>query len=81
MTEVTNIVTLEDGIEYAVIDEIEHNDKRYIYLVNINDYKDFCIRKIIIENNEQFIVGLDDDKEFDLALMLFTKNHKEEIGN
>lgn len=80
MIEVTNVVTLEDGIEYAVIDEIKHENNRYIYLTNINDYEDFCIRKIIVEDNEQFIIGLDDDKEFDLALMLFAKNHKDEIG-
>jgi len=80
MTEVTNVITLEDGIDYAVIDEIKHNENTYIYLTNINDYEDFCIRKILVENNEQFIVGLDDDKEFDLALMLFAKNHKDEIG-
>jgi len=80
MTEVTNVITLEDGIEYAVIDEIKHDNNRYIYLTNINNYEDFCIRKILLEGTEEFIVGLDDDKEFDLALMLFAKNHKDEIG-
>lgn len=80
MTEEINIVVLEDGLEYAVIDEIKHNDNKYIYLTNVNDVEDFCIRKIIVENNEQFIIGLEDEKEFDLALMLFAKNHKDEIG-
>lgn len=80
MTEEINIVVLEDGLEYAVIDEIKHNDNKYIYLTNVNDVEDFCIRKIIVEETQKFIVGLDDDKEFDLALMLFAKNHKNEIG-
>ena len=80
MVENVNVVTLEDGIEYAVIDEINHNNDTYIFLTNINNYEDFCIRKIVIENDTKFIVGLDNDKEFDLALMLFAKNHKDEIG-
>ena len=80
MVETINVITLEDGIQYAVIDEISHDNKRYVYLTNVDDYEDFCIRKVILENNEEFVVGLDDDAEFDLALMLFAKNHKEEIG-
>lgn len=80
MTEAINVITLEDGIEYAIIDEIEHDNKKYVYLTNVNNYEDFCIRKVILENTQQFLVGLDDDKEFDLALTLFAKNHKEEMG-
>ena len=75
-----NVITLEDGIEYAIIEEIIHNDKKYVFLTNVNDYEDFCIRKVIVDENEEFLVGLDDDAEFDLALMLFAKNHKEEIS-
>ena len=80
MTEATNIITLEDGIEYAVIAEITYNEQKYVYLTNINDYTDFCIRKVISENEQEFLVGLDDDKEFDLAVTLFAKEHKEEMG-
>lgn len=80
MEEAINVITLEDGIKYAVIDEIKYCDKKYVYLTNINDYEDFCIRKVIVENTQEFLLGLDDDKEFDLALTLFAKNHKEEMG-
>ena len=80
MVEDINVITLEDGIEYAIIDEIKHGDKKYIFLANINDYQDFCIRKVITEKDGEFLVGLDDDAEFDLALMLFAKNKKQEIG-
>ena len=80
MVESINVITLEDDIEYAIIEEIVHNNNKYVYLTNVNDYEDFCIRKVITEGTEQFLVGLDDDNEFDLALMLFAKGHKEEIG-
>jgi len=80
MVENIDVITLEDGIEYAVIEEIVHGNNKYVYLTNINDHEDFCIRKVIVEEAEEFLVGLEDDAEFDLALMLFAKNHKEEIS-
>lgn len=79
MKESINTITLEDGIVYAVIEEIESKDTRYVFLSNIDDNEDFCIRKVIKEDNEEILVGLDNDEEFDLALMLFSKNHKEEL--
>ena len=37
MEKVINVVTLEDGIEYAIIEEIVHDNKKYVFLTNIND--------------------------------------------
>lgn len=80
MDETINAITLEDGIQYAIIEEEIINNTKYVFLSNIDDSEDFCIRKVINENNEDFLVGLDDDSEFDLALMHFAKNHREEIS-
>jgi len=79
MEKIFDVITLEDGIEYAIIEEIEANNNKYVYLSNVNDSEDFCIRKVIIEGNEEVLIGLEDEDEFDLALMLFAKNHKEEL--
>lgn len=68
-------VTLSDGITYIIIDEIEIDSKKYVYLTNENDEKDFCIRKSEIENSEEFFVGLDSDEEFDKALLYFAKKN------
>lgn len=68
-------VTLDDGITYVIVDEIEFDNKKYIYLVNENDEKDFCIRKSISENGEEFFVGLETDEEFDKAMLYFTKKN------
>ena len=38
--------TLEDGKQYAIIDEITENNNTYVYLSNISDETDFCIRKV-----------------------------------
>lgn len=77
MEKTFDVINLEDGMEYAIIEEIESNGNTYIFLSNINDSEDFCIRKKVVENELITIVGLNDDAEFDLALMLFAKNHKD----
>lgn len=79
MEETVNVITLEDGIEYAIIDEIKADTIKYVYLSNINDDEDICIRKVIVENNEEILIGLDNDSELELALMLFAKKNKEEL--
>ncbi len=69
-------VTLEDGINYVIIDEIDNNDITYVYLTNEDNERDFCIRKCDKLNNHQILNGLDSDDEFDKALLLYTKKHQ-----
>lgn len=72
--EITTVV-LENGLEYLIIDEILDNNNNYVYLTNVNDEEDFCIRKYIIENDNEIYVGLDNDDEFDQALQLYAKKN------
>ena len=65
-------IILEDNIEYIITDTINN----YLYLNNINDVKDFCIRKRIYENDESYIVGLDNEEEYYKALELFEKKYQ-----
>lgn len=71
-----NTVVLENGIEYTEIDKLIHNDIEYVLLSNIKDVKDSCIRKILIQNDEEYVCRLDSDKEFDIVLDLFIKQNK-----
>lgn len=71
-------VKLEDGLDYMVIDEIDNEDVTYVYLANVLDEEDFCIRKVDNMKNGELLVGLDSDEEFDKALLIFTKKHKED---
>lgn len=73
MKEIIQTVTLEDGIEYIILDEIES----FMYLANIDDETDFCIRKIKTEQGQEILVGLDSDEEFDNALKLYYKKNQE----
>lgn len=77
MQEDLKYVTLEDEKDYVILDEIENNGTTYVYLTNIDDEKDFCIRKLDVSSTEiDLLVGLDSDVEFDKALLLFTKKHQ-----
>lgn len=68
-------VELEDGATYIITDEIEKEGKKYIYLNNILDTEDFCIRKYTVESGEGYLVGLDSRQEYDLALKYFLEKH------
>jgi len=70
-----NVITLEDNKEYAEIDKIEYNNNTYLFFANLNNPEEFCIRKLIKENNEEFIIGLDAKEEFDNILMIFSQKH------
>ncbi len=68
------IVTLNDGLEYVIVDEISSNGNVYVYLSNVDNPDKFCIRKKIYNNELHLLVGLDNDEEFDFALKLYSKN-------
>ena len=71
-----NTVVLENGIEYTEIDKLIHNDIEYVLLSNVKDVKDSCIRKILVQNDEEYVCRLDSDMEFDIVLDLFIKQNK-----
>ena len=48
----------------------------YLLLSNVKNVKDSCIRKIVIENNIEYVSRLDDDNEFDIILNLFMKKNE-----
>ena len=78
--EEVKIIDLEDG-SYIISDEIILNNTKYIYLTKENDMMDFCIRKIVMENGEEFIDALDTEEEFDLAMQVFLQKHKQDLEN
>lgn len=61
------VITLEDGIEYAIVKEINN----YLLLINPENEEDFCIQKNTIKDGKEYIESLDSDEEFDNALLLF----------
>lgn len=77
-----SVIKLEDNNDYIVIDKINLENKAYIYLTNINDVSDFCVRKEIMKLDDMkvekhFLEGLTEE-EFDEAMKLFCDKHKDE---
>ena len=54
-----------DGHDYIIAKRIEIAGTTYLYLANEDDVMDFIIQKLIVEDGEEYITGLDSDKEFD----------------
>jgi len=62
--EVVNI----DDKNYYVVNELNIENKKYVFLVNEKNNKDIVIRKLKKEDDKEFLIGLDDEKEFDLVM-------------
>lgn len=76
MNEEVNIITLDDGKDYMVTDELVINNVKYLLLTNEDDVADFCIRKINNINNSEYLVGLNNKDEVLIVLKEFAKkNH------
>mgnify|MGYP001863767726 CR=1 FL=1 len=78
--EEVKVIDLENGT-FVITDEILINGIKYVYLTNENDVMDFCIRKVKIENNEEYLVKLESDQEFDTAIQAFLNKHRDELKN
>lgn len=78
MSENIDVVTLDNGKNYMVTEELVINNIKYVYLTNEDDVADFCIRKVNYINNNEYLVGLDNKEEVLMALNEFTKKHKNE---
>lgn len=68
-------IILDDGIEYLIYDTEKIDNVEYTLFVNVKDATDICFRKTITENDEDFYIGLDDEKEFEKVLLIFTKKN------
>ena len=76
-----NTIVLDDGIEYAIVREDVINGTEYTLFTNVNDNSKICFRKTVIEDGEEYYIGLDSDKEFDLVSAHFTKKLLKEIDS
>ena len=75
MIEVDYII-LEDGLEYAIVDEIVISDIKYIYLVEENSNK-FELRKL---NDNEDLIKVNNEQEYTKAMLEFAKIHKNDLA-
>ena len=62
-----------DGVEYAVLEKVDG----YVYLVNVKDEEDVCIRKEIVDDGKTYLTMLDNEDEVYKALELFKQKFGE----
>lgn len=69
MIEVGNIVTLDNGTEYLLLEELTKEDTRYIYAVRVLEDEtptdEFLIFEAIVNGDEEFLKGIDDKNLYD----------------
>jgi len=68
-----------DGKNYVISLELVVNGSKYLHLANIENPEDFCIRKVEMENGEEYLVGLESREEFNTVLEAFADKHREDL--
>ena len=69
-------IILEDGIEYAIVDEITIDNNLYLYLVNNN--RNVEIRR---QDEQENLIKVNDKNEYDKVMLVFMKKHKNDFSN
>lgn len=70
-------IKLEDGLEYAIVDEIVINDVKYLYLVQEETNK-FELRKL---DDQDYLIKVENKEEYQKAMVQFAKIHKNDLAN
>lgn len=65
------VITIDDK-DYVIIEEVDHENDKYLYLSNVIDEEDTLIRKIN-KDDTKTVLPLKDENEFELACNLLFK--------
>lgn len=69
MIEVGNIVTLENSLEYLLLEELKDEDKNYVYAVRVLEDEtptdEFLIFETIVNNDEEYLKIVSDKTLYD----------------
>ena len=66
-----NIIVLDDGNEYIIVDSMEIDGEKFVFFANVTDPTDFCFRKEVIKNGEKVYSALADREEFEKIIKEF----------
>lgn len=69
MIEVGNIVTLENNVEYLILEELNHEDKKYVYTVRTLEDEtptdEFVIYEVMESEGESYLKDINDKELYD----------------
>ncbi len=66
-----NVVTLDNGKDYQIVKDVTIDDKRYCYLVNVDNNKDICVRIVKAIDGELGFSYLTSEEEFNKVMEHF----------
>ena len=75
-----NKINLENNKEYIVIDTIENIMGKYLILGSIIDNNDICIRKVITKEDNEYIIKLESNEEFEDVMTSFNEKYDRKDG-
>ena len=70
-----HVIKLGDNTEYTEIDRVNYNHNTYVILSDLDNPKDFCVKKLINENNYEYVIELNTKEEFNNVLKIFTDKY------
>ena len=74
-----DIITLEDNVEYMVLDTTEFNHNKYLYCVEIDENEmpkeEYKYLKEINENGELFTEDVEDENVIEALTAMFSLNY------
>ena len=59
--------------EYYIVQKFPIQNNIYYMLISTTDEKDMIIRRLTIENDKEYLVGLVDEEEFNLVINEYYK--------
>lgn len=66
-----NIIVLDDGNEYIIVDSMEIDGEKFVFFANVTDPTDFCFRKATIKDGKEVYTALSGREEFEKILVKF----------
>ena len=82
---IDDIITLEDNVEYMVLDIVEFNHERYLFCVEIDceemPKQEYKYLKEVIEDGTLYTEEVEDPNILETIISMFTMNHINDMNN
>ena len=82
---VDTVITLDNDINCLLLEKANYNADNYFLSVVLDDNEEpsdeYVVLKEIIENNENYVMKVDDDTTLAELIKLFTKSFGEKVQN
>ena len=70
----STIITLENNKNYVLLSTIDIDNNKYFYMAEELNPEDLCIRKVVIDkDNDEALVKLDSKEELNKVLSVFNE--------